>query len=111
MCCAPSVEAKVIVTERQRRGQEVSADEEFIYRKLIAAMKGLAAGMMFDDYVEEDVGRKFKIIRVLHDAQILQGSFTEDHVDLVKAAFAKRSLAYPRNHIGDCLKALLSSGT
>ena len=89
----------------------MSAIEEFAYVKLIAAMKGLAAGKNLYDNVVADVGRKFQIIKVLHDAQILQGGFAEDHVDQVKAAFAKRGLTYPDNDIVSCVKALLANGT
>jgi hypothetical protein len=78
---------------------------------MIAAMKGLEAGKDLSDSVGADVGRKFMIIKVLHDAKLLQGEFAEDHVDVVKSAFTKRGLTYPGNHISACLKALLANGT
>ncbi len=89
----------------------MSAIEEFAYVKLIAAMKGLAAGKDLSDNVEADYGRKFQIIKVLHDAKILEGGFAEDHVDQVRAAFAKRGLTYPGNDIAACVKALFANGT
>jgi hypothetical protein len=89
----------------------MSAIEEFAYVKLIAAMNGLAAGKDLYDHVEADVGRKFQIIKVLNDAKILEGGFAEDHMDHVKAAFAKRGLTYPGNDIASCLKALLANAT
>ena len=46
----------------------------------------------------------------LNDAQILQGGFSEDHVDQVKAAFARRGLTYHSNDIASCVKALLADG-
>jgi hypothetical protein len=88
-----------------------SSEEHFAYEKLIAAMRGLAAGKDLSDNVEANTGRKFMITKVLHDAKILQGKFAEDHVDFVKAAFAKRRLTYPRNDIPACVKALLANGT
>jgi hypothetical protein len=89
----------------------MSPIEEFAYVKLIAAMKGLASGKDLYDDVVADVGRKFQIIKVLHDAKILQGGFAEDHVDQVKTTFAKRGLTYPSNDIASCVKALLANGT
>jgi hypothetical protein len=44
------------------------------------------------DNIEADIGRKFKISKVLHDAKILRGKCAEDDVDL--AAFVKRGLTY-----------------
>ena len=74
-------------------------------------MNGLAAGKDLSDNVEADIGRRFKISKVLHNAKILQGKFAEDHVDMVKYAFAKRGLTYPGNDISACVKLLLANGT
>jgi len=74
-------------------------------------MNGLAAGKDLSDNVEADIGRGFKISKVLHNAKILQGKFAEDHVDVVKSAFAKRGLTYPGNDISACVKVLLANGT
>jgi hypothetical protein len=45
----------------------MSSIEEFAHVKLIAAMKGLAACKDLYDNVVADVGRKFQIVKVLHD--------------------------------------------
>jgi hypothetical protein len=83
------------------------SEEEFSYVKLIAAVSGLAVGKgLYDNVtVKGDIGRKFQIIKVLDHAQVLQGDFAEDHVDHVKAAFAKCGLAYPGNDIDSWMLA------
>jgi len=81
--------------------------DDFAYAKLIAAADGIATGKGMHDHVTMDFGRRFEIIKVLHDAAAIEGHFADEHVDRVRAAFAKLGRLYPGSRISDCVASLL----
>jgi len=85
----------------------MNTNEDFAYVKMIAVLEALAKGKGLHENVAVDYGRRFEIIRVLKGASALSGDFADDHIDLVKAAFAKVGKRYPGNRIADCVAALL----
>ena len=85
----------------------MNANDDLAYEKLIAAMVAIAEGKGLHESVAVNYGRRFEIIRILKRASALSGDFAGDHINLVKAAFARMGKRYPGNRIGDCVAALL----
>jgi len=85
----------------------MNSNEDFAYEKLIAALEALAKGKGLHESVAVNYGRRFEIFEVLTGASALSGAFADDHIDLVKAAFARTGKRYPGNSIAGCVAALL----
>jgi hypothetical protein len=85
----------------------MNSNENFAYEKLIAAVEALARGDGLHESVAVNYGRRFEIISVLRGASALSGDFADDHIDLVRAAFARMAKPYPGSRIADCAAALL----
>lgn len=83
--------------------------DELLYRKLVAAMSGIADGKGMSERIglPGDV-RDFAIFEVLSAARFLKGDFAGDHVDFVKKAFAEFGKPYPGDNIAACVAAMLA---
>jgi hypothetical protein len=86
-----------------------SDSDELLYRKLVAAMRGIADGKGMSERVglPGDV-RDFAISEVLSAARFLKGDFAGDHVDFVKKAFAEVGKTYPGDNIAACVATMLT---
>jgi hypothetical protein len=82
-------------------------DDDFAYRKLMAALDGIAGGRGPNDYILLDGADSFEILTVLHDASGLKGDFAGDHMDFVRAALSAWKAEYAEDDIVGVVAALL----
>ncbi|MEH2474509.1 hypothetical protein V1281_004308 [Nitrobacteraceae bacterium AZCC 2161] len=80
-------------------------DDDLAYRKLIAALDGIARGKGPNDYVLLDGADSFEILTALHNASGLKGDFAGDHMDIVRAALS----AWRAKYIGDDIIAVVAA--
>jgi hypothetical protein len=82
-------------------------DLEYAYKRLIAALHGVAAGKGILDVVEvPSYGQQAHISFALADAGSLEETFHADHLSVVDEAFSKLGRTRPSNRIDVCAEAL-----
>jgi hypothetical protein len=75
-------------------------DLEYAYKRLIAALHGVAAGKgIFDVVKVPSFGQQAHMALALADAELLEGTFPADHLSVVDGAFSKLGQTRPSDRI------------
>ncbi len=83
------------------------SEDDFAYKKLIAALEGISKGKGPHDRVVADVGRTFEILTVLHGAAGIGGDVHGEDMDYAKAALEAWKAEYKGADVAGIVKALL----
>lgn len=86
----------------------MAAEDDFSYKKLITALKGISGGKGPHDRISLDVGRTFEILTVLHGAASLEGVIHAEDMEHATAALAAWKAEYAGDNIAGIVKTLLA---